>query len=629
MPSEGEGLGKGALDFRAASRAILQHLQDVQPMSVWFVSRVIGDDHIVLSAVGDVAPGEGQRYDWHGSISWLMASGRGPRVAPRVEDVPEYATARYARARQVGSYIGAPLLDLDGSVFGTLCAVDPEPRTADLVDALPAVDLHARLLSSILAGELEIEAERRRAERAELASMIDPLTGVANRRGWEALLTAEEDRCRRYGDHAAVMILDLDGLKAVNDTYGHPAGDEMIRLTSQVLESCLREADAVARLGGDEFGVLVVGCNGRDTDRLASRLEAALLDCGVSASTGLARRGAAHETLIAAWEAADREMLGEKRRRHLRRGLARWSTAAPRWPSEASPAAPELAVVSPESLLAALDDHQLRLHLQPVVSIGDSQIRGAEALLRWQHPTRGLLSPREFLAVAETAGVIRPIGDWVIAEACRLARRCVDDGHDVAFSISANVSVHQLDDPDFARRVVDRLAEAELEARRLHIEVTETLPLGDSSAMRRNLAALRAHGVQVALDDFGTRYATLETLMRAELDVVKIDRVFVRDLATDPTARALVGAVVDLCSRIGMDVVAEGIETAEQADVLRDLGCPHGQGYFFGAPAPAEQFLVPDAVLPGAAPSGAAQRAVGPTIDVGVTGVVGRLATLS
>jgi EAL domain-containing protein (putative c-di-GMP-specific phosphodiesterase class I) len=147
--------------------------------------------------------------------------------------------------------------------------------------------------------------------------------------------------------------------------------------------------------------------------------------------------------------------------------------------------------------------------------------------------------------------------------------------------------------------------------------------------MRRNLAALRAHGVQVALDDFGTRYATLETLMRAELDVVKIDRVFVRDLATDPTARALVGAVVDLCSRIGMDVVAEGIETAEQADVLRDLGCPHGQGYFFGAPAPAEQFLVPDAVLPGAAPSGAAQRAVGPTIDVGVTGVVGRLATLS
>jgi EAL domain-containing protein (putative c-di-GMP-specific phosphodiesterase class I) len=387
----------------------------------------------------------------------------------------------------------------------------------------------------------------------------------------------------------------------------------MLRLTNQVLESCLREADAVARLGGDEFGVLVVGCTGRDTDRLATRLEAVLLDCGVSASIGLARRGASHPTLVEAWDAADQVMLEEKRRRQLRRGLVRWSGSPNAWAIEPPTVAPALEVVSPESLLRALSEEEFRLHLQPVVSMADSQIRGAEALLRWQHPTRGLLSPREFLAVAETARVIQPIGEWVIAEACRLARGCLDDGHDVSFSIAANVSVHQLDDPEFASRVVQRLVDARLEPHRLHIEVTETMPLSDSPAMARNLATLRACGVLVALDDFGTRYATLETLMRAELDVVKIDRVFIEHLATDPLARRLVSAVVDLCSGAGMDVVAEGIETAEQAEILRDLGCPHGQGFFFGVPAPADRFLVPDAVLP---PDGVVRP---PVADPGAT----------
>ena len=605
MPSEGEGLG-GALDFRAASRTILQHLHAVRPMTAWCVSRVVGDDYVVLSAVGEDVPSEGERYEWEGSLCSMMVAGDGPRVAPRISEVPAYEGSRFTCRQRVGAYIGVPLVGRDGAVFGTLCAIHAEPQDGSLHDVLPVVELQAQLLSSILAAELEVAAERRRAERAELVSMIDPLTGAANRRGWEALLAAEEERCRSYGDHAAVLILDLDGLKAVNDTYGHPAGDEMLRLTNQVLESCLREADAVARLGGDEFGVLVVGCTGRDTDRLATPLEAVLLDCGVSASIGLARRGATHPTLLEAWDAADQVMLEEKRRRQLRRGLARWNGSGPAWAVEPSPVAPALEVVSPESLLAALAEEQFRLHLQPVVSMDDSQIRGAEALLRWQHPTRGLLSPREFLAVAETARVIQPIGEWVIAEACRLARGCLDDGHAVSFSIAANVSVHQLDDPEFAARVVQRIADAGLEPHRLHIEVTETMPLGDSPAMARNLATLRACGVLIALDDFGTRYATLETLMRAELDVVKIDRVFIEHLATDPLARRLVSAVVDLCADTGMDVVAEGIETLEQADVLRDLGCPHGQGFLFGPPAPAERFLVPDAVLPpivGAVPS--------------------------
>src|SRR5215218_9664245 len=245
MPSEGLGTVTGALDFRAASQTILHHLHAGHPMSAWCVTRVVGDDYVVLSSTGDAAPREGERYEWNGSLCSAMVSGDGPRVAPRLTDVPVYDGTGFADVARVASYLGVPLVGRDGVVAGTLCAVHTEPQQNALYDVLPVVELQAQLLSSILAAELEVASERRRAERAELVSMIDPLTGAANRRGWEALLAAEEERCRSYGDHAAVLILDLDGLKAVNDTYGHPAGDEMLRLTNQVLESCLREADAV------------------------------------------------------------------------------------------------------------------------------------------------------------------------------------------------------------------------------------------------------------------------------------------------------------------------------------------------------------------------------------------------
>ena len=426
--------------------------------------------------------------------------------------------------------------------------------------------------------------------------MIDPLTAAANRRGWEALLAAEEARCERYGDPAAILVITLDTLVRVNDTYGGAAGDELLRLTTQILESCLREPDAVARLSGNDFGVLVVDCNESGSERLAARVEATLLDNGIAATVGAAVRGAECATLTDAWRAAEVARAEARRERHeLRRATGlrhdRLMVTPTPWVLDPTETRPPLQVVSPEALTVALDGGQFRLHLQPVVALADGSICGAEALLRWQHPSRGLLGPAEFLAVAEQAGVIGPIGYWVVTEAATVARRLLDSGLLGEFSVAANVSVHQLEDPSFAEHVVEVLVRTGLEPRRLHIEVTETLPLGDSLALNTNLATLRSCGVLVALDDFGTRYATLETLMRTPLDVVKIDKVFVDRVHIDPVARGLVAAVVDLCAKVGMDVVAEGIELVEQADVLRELGCPHGQGYLYGRPVPAEQFL--------------------------------------
>ena len=183
MPSEGLGSGSGALDFRAASQTILQHLHVAHPMSAWSVSRVVGDDYVVLSSAGDDAPREGERYEWSGSVCSRMVAGEGPRVAPRVADVPAYEGTGFAESERIGAYLGVPLVGRDGVVVGTLCAIHAEPQSSALHDVLPVVELQAQLLSSILAAELEVASERRRAERAELVSMIDPLTGAANRRG--------------------------------------------------------------------------------------------------------------------------------------------------------------------------------------------------------------------------------------------------------------------------------------------------------------------------------------------------------------------------------------------------------------------------------------------------------------
>lgn len=308
-------------DFASASRDVLGLLQDELGLGMWLVTRAAGPDQVVLAAA--VAPGSGYRVTagtvlpWGGSLCAPMVAGLGPGVAPRVDDVPAYAAAANRRIADIEAYVAVPLRHGDGELFGTLCGFDPQPQPESLRRCEPLVRMQARLLATLLEWELAQEELRRRVERAETAATIDGLTGIANRRGWDDILAAEEARCRRYGHLASVLVVDLNDLKATNDSAGHVAGDALLRRTADVLSRSARHSDVVARLGGDEFGVLVVETGQTGAKGTARRVRRELDEAGVSAALGIGVR-APTGSLAEAWEDADRAMYEDKRRRPRR-----------------------------------------------------------------------------------------------------------------------------------------------------------------------------------------------------------------------------------------------------------------------------------------------------------------------
>ncbi|MFC6007476.1 GGDEF domain-containing protein [Angustibacter luteus] len=254
---------------------------------------------------------EGTVLSWSGSLCTQMVAGEGPTVAPRVADVRAYARAANRQSMDIEAYAGVPLRLGDGTVFGSLCGFDPEPQSDALLAAKPAIQLAGRLLATVLDLELGREQLTRRAERAELDATRDELTGLANRRGWNQVVAAEEARCLRYGHPACVLVLDINGLKAVNDDRGHAAGDELLRTCAQVLSRTTRDADLVARLGGDEFAVLTVETDGAGGRKTAAHLREALAAAGIPAAIGVATRPA-DGSLDDAWRLADAAMYRDK-----------------------------------------------------------------------------------------------------------------------------------------------------------------------------------------------------------------------------------------------------------------------------------------------------------------------------
>lgn len=301
-------------NFQDASQAVLAHLHGRLGFRLWMVTRTSGDDWIVLQA-RDEGYGlhAGARLRWSDSFCRRMVEGLGPRVAPDSQKVAAYADAPIARELAIGAYVGVPLLQQDGTLFGTLCAIDPSPQPASLVDELPLIELMATLLSTILRLELSRAEAARRIERLVQDSELDTLTGVYNRRGWNRLVAREEERCRRYGHPAFVLLVDLNGLKETNDTEGHAAGDELIARASRALREAVREIDIVARLGGDEFGVVAVQCDPAGAQSLLARVRARLAFHQVDAAVGMAPR-VAPAGLEAAVEQADRRMYEDKQR---------------------------------------------------------------------------------------------------------------------------------------------------------------------------------------------------------------------------------------------------------------------------------------------------------------------------
>jgi len=303
-------------DFPTAATAVLGYLQDRLGFDLWMVTRTIGDDWIVLHAADrgyEVGPGD--VFRWSDSFCSRMVAGEGPRVSPRSREVAGYAGAAIGDQIAIKAYIGVPLSRADGSLFGTLCAIDPEEQPESILADQPLVELLGRLLSTFLERDLDAATIGRRAEQFEALAMVDELTGLPNRRAWEGALAGEEERCRRFGHQAAIVSVDLDGLKRTNDTGGHGAGDALLRRAAGVLRSAVRSHDTAARTGGDEFALLVAECGVREAATLVARLNGAFVQAGVEASVGVSVRPAGAGGLQAAWRAADLAMYASKARR--------------------------------------------------------------------------------------------------------------------------------------------------------------------------------------------------------------------------------------------------------------------------------------------------------------------------
>jgi diguanylate cyclase (GGDEF)-like protein len=302
-------------DFASATRVALAELRSRHGMALWMFTRTVDDDWVVLEAEDHGYGVErGRVFRWSESFCIRMVAGEAPQAAPRAGEVAAYAAAPISQQMPIGAYVGVPLLDDQGRLFGTLCAIDPLPRVGSLEPVVADAELTGRLLMTVMSMERRLRVEQARTEQARSEARIDQLTGVPNRRGWDDLLGREESRCARYGDPAGVIVIDLDDLKTANDNHGHAAGDELLKLTAQTLVASVRTLDVVARLGGDEFGVLASGTSSGELERLAHRIDAALAKVGVRASMGWARRDPRTGFAFAQLD-ADAAMYETKRRR--------------------------------------------------------------------------------------------------------------------------------------------------------------------------------------------------------------------------------------------------------------------------------------------------------------------------
>jgi diguanylate cyclase (GGDEF)-like protein/PAS domain S-box-containing protein len=427
--------------------------------------------------------------------------------------------------------------------------------------------------------------DRQRAEqRIAHMSRHDALTDLPNRLLFRERL-AEALAGVSRGNKLAVLFLDLDRFKGVNDTLGHPMGDELLKMVAARLRHCVRDIDTVARVGGDEFAIIQTGIEKPlDTAILARRIGEAVrapYDLAghavvVDISIGIAMApndGTDPDGLL---KAADMALYGAKADG---RGTYRFFEAAMDMRMKSRR---ELET----ALRLALAAGQFELHYQPLVNVDDRRITGCEALLRWNHPERGMISPAEFIPVAEEIGLIVPLGEWVLRKACLDAASWPDD-----IKVAVNLSPIQVTSQNLVPIVVNALAAAGLPARRLEVEITESVLMHNTEQNTATLHRLRELGVHISMDDFGTGYSSLSYLRKFPFDKIKIDRSFISGLPGDNESIAIVRAVAGLAANLNMTATAEGVETAEQLETIRALGCVEMQGYLFSRPVPLAQIV--------------------------------------
>jgi diguanylate cyclase (GGDEF)-like protein len=462
---------------------------------------------------------------------------------------------------------------------------DGKPVATIVGYAAPLFDASGRTRGAIGAF-LDITARKQAEEQVRNLAYHDALTGLPNRLLFQDRLALAVAQAHRHRQGLAVLFLDLDRFKVINDSLGHTVGDRLVREVAARLRTCVREGDTVARLGGDEFTLLLphVG-QAVDAAKVAKKVldlvripfDIDARELFVTASMGISLYpddGVDAETLV---KNADTAMY---RAKEQGRDLYQLYT-----PAMNATALERLALES--SLRRALSQDELVLHYQPIFDVAAQRVQGVEALLRWHHPELGLVPPADFIPLAEVTGLILPMGPWVLRTACAQARAWQE--RQPGLSVAVNLSARQFQEASLVAQVTDALADSGLDPRCLQLEITESSAMQNAQTAIQTLRELKALGVGLSIDDFGTGYSSLSYLKRFPIDTLKIDQSFIRDIGRDPDDAAIASAIIALAHTLKLTVVAEGVETAGQLAFLAAHGCDRSQGYLLSRPLPADR----------------------------------------
>ncbi|WP_374256640.1 putative bifunctional diguanylate cyclase/phosphodiesterase [Aquabacterium sp.] len=489
--------------------------------------------------------------------------------------VPSHPWLAFAQAQAWPHCLSFPVQDGDKIIARiTVCPTDAAPTT----DWQHLEGLRDRLSVAF--------ATRRREQELAYRAVHDSLTGLANRYGLHDHL--DQQLAQLNDGHVAVLFVDLDHFKDVNDSLGHEAGDELLCLASERLQSCLGPDALLARRGGDEFVIVQPGAD----EALASQMAAqavALLGAPFTVRGRSVVLGGSVGVAVSPQHGRNRAELLRCADVAMYQAKAHGRGCHALYAQDLDAQSQERVRLQAE-LRQALLRHELRAHYQPRVRSQDGRVLSAEALVRWQHPTRGLLLPGHFIPLAEESHLIEDIGLWMLDAACQQMADWRAQGAPMA-RVSVNVSPRQLATGQLVEQVQAALQRHQLPATSLELEVTESLLVGDARQACQQLAALRSLGVMIALDDFGTGYSSLAILRQLPVDIMKVDRAFVKDLGQDEGALAVTQAIVGMAQSLGLHIVAEGMETAEQARILIKLGCHELQGFYFSRPVTSETLI--------------------------------------
>lgn len=454
----------------------------------------------------------------------------------------------------------------------------------DELDVLDEAEL--RVADQLEEMQLQITRD---TQQLESLALYDSLTQLANRHHIFKEIQSAIKECENTDLYFGLLYLDLDNFKRVNDSLGHTVGDELLKVAAKRLQAGVREHDVVARLGGDEFCVLVKHLKRReDSGRVAEKILAVLAEplkletaeFTISASIGIVTipdHGMSTGQLL---QNADIAMY---------RAKAKGRSNYQFYDSSMSVIASERMALETE-LRKAIAEHQFELHYQPQIELHSGKIVSAEALVRWQHPERGMIPPDDFIPLLEETGLIIPLGEWIIKEACMAAKKWIGaDGKPI--NIAINLSPRQFVDPNLPTIIRDAVIESGLLSSQVEIEITESMVMSNIEESNKLLKYLQDLGVRVAVDDFGTGHSSLAYLKKLDIDVLKIDRTFVQDIPDDENDKAIVAAIIAMAHELKLGVVAEGIESLEQEAFLKQHGCELGQGYLYSKPLPYKKFV--------------------------------------